>query len=235
MEFKLIKFIQRFGFACFVPFILSGCGEVQVYDVDTKFSQIIQVEPVSELQKTVFIRVKDVTGYASEVASSVEAKIKALGYRIVTDPADATFKLLITVVKFGAGSAQDQITFMQAVDPKAAAELAAEQVKVRHVQRSTNVYEKKNPGLFSSNFGERKSDVYGDDVTYEKTSIRTFADRVGIIDIDVLANSGRDLKSRVMVGVNMRGGLFVAPTESVNQWGWTRLIERLSLAISGAF
>ena len=33
---------------------VTGCGEVQVYDVDTKFSNVIQVEPVSKGRRTVF-------------------------------------------------------------------------------------------------------------------------------------------------------------------------------------
>lgn len=43
---------------------VTGCGEVQVYDVDTKFSKVIQVEPVSRGRRSVFLRIKDVTGYA---------------------------------------------------------------------------------------------------------------------------------------------------------------------------
>lgn len=218
-----------------MAFSLSGCGEVQVYDVDTKFSEVVHVEPVSQAYKSVFIRIKDMTGYASEVSSAVELKLKSLGYKVVTDPADANFKLLVSVIKFGAGNAQDQITFLQAVDPKEAAELAAEQLKLKRTQRSTNIYEKENPGIFGFPFGQRKQDVYADDVAYEETSIRPYADRVGIVDVEVLANNGRNVKTRIMFGVNLRGGFFVSPSYQVDQYGWTRLINRLALAIANIF
>jgi|GEM_PF-2431154 len=224
-----------FVLAIFGALSVSGCGEVQVYDVDTKFSNVIQVEPVSKGHKTVFIRIKDVTGYASELSSAIEAKLKNEGYSIVTDPSDATFKLMANVIKFGNGTADDEITFLQGVDPAAAVALAGERMRSKTIRRNTNVYDKKNPGYFNFPYGQRKNDTYIDDEIIEENKFRSFADRVGMADIEIISTKGTHLKTRVMVGVNMRGGIFVSPKPDVDRFGWTRLIQRLAFAVSSMF
>lgn len=227
--------LYTFLFPLVIGLIVAGCGEVQVYDVDTKFSNVIQVEPVSKGRKTVFIRIKDVTGYASELSSAIESRLKNEGYTIITDPSLATFKLMVNVVKFGPGNSEDQIMFMQAIDPAKAAELSIEKNRVKTVRRNTNVYQKENPGYFGSSFGKRKSDVYADDEIVETSSIAAFADRTGIADVEIISLNGRNLKTRLMVGVNMRGGFFVSPKPEVDSFGWSRLIQRLALAVSSMF
>jgi hypothetical protein len=228
---KFFMFLSAFLIAAIIP----GCGEMQVYDVDTKLSNVIQVEPVSKGRKTVFIRIKDITGYASELSSAIELELKNEGYVIVTDPASATFKLMVNVIKFGNGLSEDQITFLQAIDPAKAAELSIEKNKVKTIRRNTNVYEKENPGYFGFPFGKRKNDVYANDEVIEANSIVAFADRTGIADVEIISINGRTLKTRLMVGVNMRGGLFVSPTPEVDRFGWTRLIQRLAKAVSSMF
>ncbi|MBH1989755.1 MAG: hypothetical protein I8H80_01085 [Alphaproteobacteria bacterium] len=158
---------------------LTGCGDVQVYDVDTKFSNVIRVEPVSKGRRSVFLRIKDVTGHASELATSLEQHLKTKGYSVVADPGIATYKLMVTIIKFGDDTSNGQIV--------------------------------------------------------EESSIRSFADRVGIAEVEITNLSGRSIKTRLMVGVNMRGGLFKAPTPQVEQFAWTRLIHRLSQAVSRMF
>jgi hypothetical protein len=224
-----------FVLAIFGALSVSGCGEVQVYDVDTKFSNVIQVEPVSKGHKTVFIRIKDVTGYASELSSAIEAKLKNEGYSIVTDPSDATFKLMANVIKFGNGTPDDEITFLQGVDPAAAVALAGERMRSKTIRRNTNVYDKKDPGYFNFPYGQRKNDTYIDDEIIEENKFRSFADRVGMADIEIISTKGNHLKTRVMVGVNMRGGIFVSPKPDVDRFGWTRLIQRLAFAVSSMF
>ncbi|MCP5322657.1 MAG: hypothetical protein H6492_01430 [Candidatus Paracaedibacteraceae bacterium] len=231
----MFKFFVKYALF-FAALLLIGCGEMHVYDVDTKFSEAIQVEPVSNYRKTVFLRIKDVTGYASELATSIEKQLKSEGYTIVMDPGSATFKLMVNVIKFGQGVSDDQITFMQAINPAKAAELAIEQNKVKTIRRSTNIYEKEKPAYFlNSPFDKRKKDVYADDEVVEVNTIRTFADRTAIADVEILSTSGRILKTRLMVGVNIRGGFMVAPTVEVDHFGWTRLIQRLSTAIGSMF
>ena len=216
-------------------FFLTGCGEVQVYDVDTKFSNVVQVEPVSKGRRSVFLRIKDVTGHASELATSIEQQLKTEGYSVVADPEIATYKLLVNVIKFGGGTSDDEITFMQAINPSKAAELAIEKNKIKTVRRNTNVYDKKNSGYFNSPYGQRKNDTYVDDEIVEESSIRSFADRVGIAEIEIISLNGKSLKTRLMVGVNVRGGLFKSPTPQIERFGWTRLIQRLSQAVSSMF
>lgn len=213
---------------------LTGCGEVQVYDVDTKFSNVIQVEPVSRGRRSVFLRIKDVTGHASELATSIEQQLKTEGYTVVADPDAATYKLMVNVIKFGGGTSDDEITFLQRVDSAAAAALAGERLRSKTIRRNTNVYDKKNPGYFSSPYGQRNNDVYVSDEFIEESTFRSFADRVGIADVEIISAKSR-LKTRVMVGVNMRGGLFKAPAPEIDQRGWIRLIQRLSQAVSSMF
>ncbi len=195
--------------------LLTGCGEVQVYDVDTKFSNVVQVEPVSKARRSVFLSIKDVTGYASELATSIDQQLKIEGYTVVADPDTATYKLMVSVIKFGCGTSDDEITYMQAINPSKSAELAIEKNRVKRTRRSANVYE--------------------NDEVVEESFIRSFADRVGIADVEIIKQSGKSLKTRLMVGVNMRGGLFKAAKPEVERFGWTRLIQRLSSAISGMF
>lgn len=214
---------------------VTGCGEVQVYDVDTKFSNVIQVEPVSKGRRSVFLRIKDVTGYASELATSIEQQLKTEGYTVVADPGIATYKLMVNVIKFGGGTSNDEITFLQGVDPAAAAALAGERLRSKTIRRNTNVYDKQNPGYFNSPYGQRKNDVYVDDEIIEENTFRSFADRVGIADVEIISLNGKNLKTRLMVGVNMRGGLFKSPKPEVDRFGWTRLIQRLSKAVSSMF
>ncbi|MDP3935654.1 MAG: complement resistance protein TraT [Alphaproteobacteria bacterium] len=226
-------YIFSLGLIC--SLFITGCGDIQVYDVDTKFSNVIQVEPVSKGRRSVYLRIKDVTGHASELATSIEQQLKTEGYYVVTDPGIATYKLMINVIKFGGGTSNDEITFMQAIDPAKAAELAIQKNRIKTIRRNTNVYEKKNSGYFHSPYGQRKNDRYVDDEIIEESSIRSFADRVGIADIEIISLNGKNLKTRLMVGVNMRGGLFQSPTPEVDRHGWTRLIQRLTLAVSSMF
>ena len=214
---------------------VTGCGEVQVYDVDTKFSNVIQVEPVSKGRRSVFLRIKDVTGYASELATSIEQQLKTEGYTVVADPDTATYKLMVNVIKFGGGTSDDEITYMQAINPSKAAELAIEKNRVKTIRRNTNVYDKRNPGYFNSPYGQRNNDVYANDEVIEESSIRYFADRVGIADVEIIKHGGKSLKTRLMVGVNMRGGLFKSAKPEVERFGWTRLIQRLSQAVPSMF
>jgi hypothetical protein len=214
---------------------VTGCGEVQVYDVDTRFSNVIQVEPVSKGRRSVFLRIKDVTGYASELATSIEQQLKTEGYTVVADPDAATYKLMVNVIKFGGGTSDDEITYMQAINPSKAAELAIEKNRVKTIRRNTNVYDKKNQGCFNSPYGQRNNDVYANDEVIEESSIRYFADRVGIADVEIIKQGGKSLKTRLMVGVNMRGGLFKSAKPEVERFGWTRLIQRLSQAVSSMF
>lgn len=216
--------------------LLSSCGDVNVYDVDTKFSQAIHVEPVTKSRKTVYVRIRDLTGYASELATSIESQLKREGYRLVADPSDANFKLMVNVIKFGTGNSEDQITFMQAVAPEKAAQLSIEKNKVRNIRRNTNVYQKKDPyGFFHTPYGQRNNDIYADDEIIEHTSIAPYADRTGIADIEIINTNGRHLKTRLMVGVNLRGGLFAEPKPEVDHWGWNRLIQRFAQAVSSMF
>jgi hypothetical protein len=214
---------------------VTGCGEVQVYDVDTRFSNVVQVEPVSKGRRSVFLRIKDVTGYASELATSIEQQLKTEGYTVVADPDAATYKLMVSVIKFGYGTSDDEITYMQAINPSKAAELAIEKNRVKTIRRNTNVYDTKNTGYFSSPYGQRNNDVYATDEVVEESAIRSFADRVGIADVEIIKHGGKSLKTRLMVGVNMRGGLFKAPKPEIERFGWTRLIQRLSQAVSSMF
>lgn len=221
---------------CVIGLLLTGCGEVQVYDVDTKIAHTIQVEPVSKSRRTVYLRIKDVTGHASELATMIEAELKSEGYTVIAEPDLATFKLMVNVIKFGGGTSNDEITYLQGVDPAAAAVLAAEQLKSKSVRRNTNVYDKANPGYFNSPYGKRKNDTYIEDGFVEETSIRYFADRVGIADVEVIsARTGKAQKTRLMAGVNVRGGLFKSPTPQVDQFGWVRLLQRLSKAVVSIF
>ncbi len=215
--------------------MLTGCGEVKVYDVDTRFSSVVQVEPVSKAHKTVFIRIKDITGHASELSSVIEQQLKGEGYVVVADPEAATFKLMVTVVKFGGGTSNDEITFMQAIDPAKAAELSIEKNRVRTIRRNANAYNKQHPGMINNPYGQRSNDTYVDDTVIEESSIRSFAHRVAIADIEVISKQGRNQKTRVMVGVNMLGGLFVDPKPDVDRFGWTRLIQRLAAAVVSIF
>lgn len=171
----------------------------------------------------------------SELATSIEQQLKTEGYSVVADPDTATYKLMVNVIKFGGGTSDDEITFMQAINPAKAAELAIEKNKVKTVRRNTNVYDKSNPGYFNSPYGQRNNDVYATDEVIEESTIRSFADRVGIADVEIIKHGGKSLKTRLMVGVNMRGGLFKSAKPEVERFGWTRLIQRLSQAVSSMF
>lgn len=160
-------------------FFLTGCGEVQVYDVDTKFSNVVHVESVSKGRRSVFLRIKDVTGYASELATSIEQHLITKGYSVVTDPGIATYKLMVNVLKFGGDTSNGE--------------------------------------------------------TIKENATHSFADRVGVADIEIIGLNGKNHKTRLMVGVNIRGGLFKSPTPRIDQQGWTRLIQRLSQAVSSIF
>lgn len=208
-------------------FTLSGCGEIRVYDADVKLSHTIQiVEPVANSKKAIFLRIKDITGSASELASAIEIDLQKDGYSIVTDPSAATFKLMINIIKFGTGTPEDQITFMQAVDPKTASEVTKERYSVKTIRRYTELF----PGQRMLH-----PHIVGDKEVIETTSITPFADRTAIADVEVIDAKDHHLKTRLMVGVNMRGGFLISPTPHVDQAGWTRLIQRLSRAIASIF
>ncbi len=230
------KMIKLLRYVIWLPFLIAGCGDVQVYDVDTKIAHTIQVEPISNSRKTVYIRIKDVTGHASELATMIENQLKTEGYKVIAEPDLATFKLMVNVIKFGVGTSNDEITYLQGVDPAAAAALAAEQVKSKNIRRNTNVYSKEKPNFFNSPYGKRKDDIYVEDSVVEETYIRYFADRVGIADVEIVnSRTGKAQKTRIMAGVNVRGGLFKSATPQVDQFGWVRLLQRLSFAVGTMF
>ena len=78
---------------------------------------------------------------------------------------------MVNVIKFGGGTSDDEITYLQAINPSKAAELAIEKNRVRTIRRNTNVYDKKNPGYLNSPFGQRNNDVYANDEVIEESSI----------------------------------------------------------------
>lgn len=88
---------------------------------------------------------------------------------MIAEPDLATFKLLVHVIKFGGGTSNDEITYLQGVDPAAAAALAAEQIKSKNIRRNTNVYTKEKPNYFNSPYGKRKEDIYVEDSVVEET------------------------------------------------------------------
>lgn len=212
-----------------------GCGEVAVYDVETKYSHPVMVPPVSKYERSVFIRVKDASGYASEISSSVERTLEKAGYKVELDPSKARFKLLVNVIKFGSGSDEDYLTYLQAIDPKQAANLLIEKNKVRRVQDKTNVYTNDNRRSNWPFAQPKKTDVHIDNVRQEDVVFSRYADRVALLDVEIIGTHGENLYTRVMVGINLRGGLFVSPTAQVIEQGWTRLIQRIALAIGGMF
>jgi hypothetical protein len=212
-----------------ISLALTGCGVVNVYDVDTKFSNVVRAAPVANAKKTIYMRVRDVTGHASELATYLSNDLKHEGYTVVADPSLATFKLMVNIIKFGNGTEEDQITFIQAIDPKVAADLSKEKYSVKTVRHEKRM---------SKHYHHRVSnkDVFGnEEIVVERVSMPAFADRVAIVDVEILNPDSKSLRSRIMAGVNLRGGFLISTHPETEHQAWTRLIQRLSIAIASLF
>lgn len=226
---------KHFLLVCLVSLFIVGCGELSVYDVQTKYSHSVMVPPVSDAQRSVFIRVKDTSGYASEIAYAIEQDLKKSGYKVLTDPALARFKLMVNVIKFGDGTDEDYLTYLKAIDPKQAAQLLIEKNTRRTVVNRTNVYEKDLSASKWPFLQPKKRDAYVDSFQEEEVVYSKYAQRVALADVEIIGTQGESLRTRIMTGVDFRGGLFVSPTPQLSAQAWTRLINRLAAAISNLF
>lgn len=86
-------------------FVLSGCGAVNTMikkrnlDVQTKMSETIWLEPVSENARTVFVQVRNTTGKQLQVEQAVKQLLTQKGYMVVNDPKMATYWLQANILK----------------------------------------------------------------------------------------------------------------------------------------
>lgn len=85
--------------------LLAGCAATQTaiskrnLDVQTKMSDTIFLDPVSEKNRTAFIQVRNSTDKPElDLAPSVKAAIELKGYRLVSDPDNAHFILQANVL-----------------------------------------------------------------------------------------------------------------------------------------
>ncbi len=87
---------------------LGGCAATQVaiakrdLDVQTKMSATIFLDPVKELDRTVYVQVRNTSDKQDlDVASDIAAAVAAKGYRVVTDPDAAHYYLQANVLYVG--------------------------------------------------------------------------------------------------------------------------------------
>ncbi len=91
--------------------LITGCGSVSLKDVAPKLSQKIRLDRVPKHQKTVYLRIQDESGNATDIATSIQIGLDRKGYSTVPDGDPATYKLFVKILKFSEGSPSDYPTY----------------------------------------------------------------------------------------------------------------------------
>lgn len=87
--------------------LLVGCAATQTVlehgslQVNTRLSDPIYLEDVSAKQKTVFISIKNTTDEEVSITSPLKTALSAKGYKVVSSPHSAHYKLQATVLQIG--------------------------------------------------------------------------------------------------------------------------------------
>ena len=88
--------------------LLSGCAATttaiskRTLDVQTKMTDSIFLEPVTQPQRTVLVEVRNTSDRTElDIAPAVRAELAQRGYRLVDDPRDARFLLQANVLQVG--------------------------------------------------------------------------------------------------------------------------------------
>lgn len=94
-------------FSCVMVFFLCSCGSVSIEDAPIQISKPGKIEKVPKHQRHVYLKIKDSSGNAAEIATALEGALEQSGYVFVPDGDPFTFRLFINVLKFGDGDSLD--------------------------------------------------------------------------------------------------------------------------------
>lgn len=75
--------------------------EHRTLESQTRLSKTIFLDPVSSLQKTIFIAVKNTSVEPMEINQPLSDALRAHGYRVVNNPADAHYMLQANILSIG--------------------------------------------------------------------------------------------------------------------------------------
>lgn len=87
--------------------VLTGCAATQTaiehrtLETNTKLSETVFLNPVSDSQKTVFVSVKNTSDQDINVEPALKSSFKARGYKVVRSPQGAHYLLQANILKVG--------------------------------------------------------------------------------------------------------------------------------------
>ena len=77
--------------------LFSGCATTQL-QTNVRMSQSVFIDPVKKELRTVFISSKNTSGQPINLEQSLSNELQAKGYKIVDDPDEATYILMVNVL-----------------------------------------------------------------------------------------------------------------------------------------
>jgi len=92
MTFKQIAV----SMAC-ASILFTGCATTEI-QTKAKMTRTIFLDPVAKSQRTVFVAIRNTSGNDLELEDKIIAGLKKKGYRIVDDPANAKYTLMVNVL-----------------------------------------------------------------------------------------------------------------------------------------
>jgi hypothetical protein len=77
-------------------------------ETQTRMSETIFLDPISEAQKTVLLQIRNTTGKSGlDITNKLKEEIEAKGYRIVNDPAKANIMIQANILQAGKATMED--------------------------------------------------------------------------------------------------------------------------------
>ena len=77
--------------------LFSGCATTEL-QTNVRMSQSVFIDPVKKELRTVFISSKNTSGQPINLEQSLSNELQAKGYKIVDDPDEATYILMVNVL-----------------------------------------------------------------------------------------------------------------------------------------
>lgn len=77
--------------------LFTGCATTEI-QTKAKMTRTIFLDPVAKSQRTVFVAIRNTSGNDLELEDKIIAGLKKKGYRVVDDPANAKYILMVNVL-----------------------------------------------------------------------------------------------------------------------------------------
>lgn len=112
---KLLRQLAVVGCAAFIGSQLAGCSAISTaikhrnLETESKMSQTIFLDPVSQKDKTIYVQVRDTSGQDVNLKDALVAALKGQGWQVVNDVDQAHDMVQVNVLQVGKAPNQQAV------------------------------------------------------------------------------------------------------------------------------